>query len=681
MPDSARATPRVWRRIPGDGRPEVAEAQFPEVAEGLVDLKGEDGTVDVGLALSGGGIRASCQSLGVLKALHAKGYLSKVRYISSNSGSSWVNAPLSFLPESDPLDTFLGAVKGVATSVKQPSELTIDVLEKQASTEGSFAKAAGDAQAPTTLFSMRAWVTGLDWNDGIMKGFLAPFELFKPDAVMCPPVGTEGHRNAEAAVAKRGKGSVMPMRKGAAFPIIVAASHQRDTVMPSEGHPAVDGQPNEKGADGGVLDACIGGKKPVNCLDWHEIEFTPLYCGIPSQGTSGVKGNYWWSDSESATFGGGFIETFGFGSKKALSLPGGRKEVEHGERVDVELPALPDWKDRSTIASLSFAAGTSSSAVSVGLVSFFTSGEYTLTNWSRNVALSLNEYTGGVDMHLWSPADITSKNNRPTVLSDGGPIDNAAVLPLLRRGVKTVICHIAVTAPLDEGHMDAFSWPSLFGCATDSAGKRGGNVSAQVFPSEKFDDLLELFAKRYNKDYKDGENKKGDGEKKKGDGEHPSDLCPVVEQKLQVLRNDICGVEGGYEVRMVWCLGGLSASFKNALPEETRELLEPNWRDMLPNAFKEANIDSRFPYYPTTVQDYKPRLVQLLAENAAFNLMDTEVGAGDILDKIFGHAADTGTNKVRTPPVSGCGPKMGNSLKPVSTTGSSMADRLVPMVV
>ena len=56
---------RVWT---------VPRAIFPEQQE-MPELFSR--TEDVGLALSGGGIRASCESFGVLQALHKLGLLSK----------------------------------------------------------------------------------------------------------------------------------------------------------------------------------------------------------------------------------------------------------------------------------------------------------------------------------------------------------------------------------------------------------------------------------------------------------------------------------------------------------------------------------------------------------------------------------------------------------------------------
>ena len=59
-------SPRIWT---------IPRAQFPEENE-MPELFKR--TQDVGLALSGGGIRASCESFGVLQALHSLGLLKEV---------------------------------------------------------------------------------------------------------------------------------------------------------------------------------------------------------------------------------------------------------------------------------------------------------------------------------------------------------------------------------------------------------------------------------------------------------------------------------------------------------------------------------------------------------------------------------------------------------------------------
>merc|ERR1739844_527863 len=92
---------------------------------------------------------------------------------------------------------------------------------------------------------------------------------------------------------------------------------------------------------------------------------------------------------------------------------------------------------------------------------------------------------GGATLRLWSPADIRSNANGMTALVDGGAVDNIALLPLLRRKVKNIICHVAAVAPAsDPNYVGHVWWPSCFGCATIAPKKVGVenlNERTQVF--------------------------------------------------------------------------------------------------------------------------------------------------------------------------------------------------------
>jgi hypothetical protein len=73
---------KAWR-VPN------ADDEYPEVAGDSVDwhLKNKP---SFGIALSGGGMRAASNALGWLQAFHDKGALAKARYVTVNSGASWV---------------------------------------------------------------------------------------------------------------------------------------------------------------------------------------------------------------------------------------------------------------------------------------------------------------------------------------------------------------------------------------------------------------------------------------------------------------------------------------------------------------------------------------------------------------------------------------------------------------
>ena len=97
---------------------------------------------DVGISLSGGGVRAAVVAVGWLQVLHELKVLHKVKYVSSISGGSWTSAPMSNC-DSD-MDTFLG-------KVISPEQCTVKALNDFGSRPKSHAKALADAEFSITL--------------------------------------------------------------------------------------------------------------------------------------------------------------------------------------------------------------------------------------------------------------------------------------------------------------------------------------------------------------------------------------------------------------------------------------------------------------------------------------------------------------------------------------------------
>jgi hypothetical protein len=102
--------------------------QYPEVAStGNHSIPALQQRPNVGIAISGGGLRAATLGLGYLRALHQLNITA--RYLSGNSGSVWLTMPYSF-QQKVPIETFLG-------TTLQPEQLTLKQLQQQPP-EGSF---------------------------------------------------------------------------------------------------------------------------------------------------------------------------------------------------------------------------------------------------------------------------------------------------------------------------------------------------------------------------------------------------------------------------------------------------------------------------------------------------------------------------------------------------------------
>eukprot|EP00450_Noctiluca_scintillans_P009407 CAMPEP_0194505744 /NCGR_PEP_ID=MMETSP0253-20130528/33000_1 /TAXON_ID=2966 /ORGANISM="Noctiluca scintillans" /LENGTH=628 /DNA_ID=CAMNT_0039348353 /DNA_START=30 /DNA_END=1916 /DNA_ORIENTATION=+ len=283
---------------------------FPEVSE-LPELMHR--TADIGLALSGGGIRASCESFGVLQVLYHMGLLSKIRYISSNSGSSWLNAAFCYLPKDYELHRFFGGAR------LGPDACTLENLENLES--GSFLKVSADAHPTLTEIEdlikddlhLYKRPTMWSYNEAVTCAYLNTFGLYSNSSVMSTPEGTRGHARAKEALSKDPGATVLPMRGDGPFPILNS----------SEMHVASDSGGN-----------------------WYPLEFTPLYCGLAMK-----------HDTENGTIGGGVVESYGYGSR-GVSVPRGITSIDEDSDIHVQ----PVWW-----CPLSFAAGTSSGAPYVSI--------------------------------------------------------------------------------------------------------------------------------------------------------------------------------------------------------------------------------------------------------------------------------------------------------------------------
>jgi hypothetical protein len=552
--DGVLVNARVWR-VPS-GKEDHQFQQYPEFFEDGLGLF--ERTSDVGLALAGGGIRASCESLGLLQALELRGLLQHVRYVSSISGSSWLNAPFTFLPENGhSLKDFLSPSPCAQKDLKH---LTLKALRQVP--DGSFVKACAEA---SVLFNhgrcgpfwgdclcddaMCLQVPQLRaWSKATATAYLGPFGLLDAGSVMSPPIATNAFERAHNAV-RDTKAKVLPMRGDAPYPIIIA-----------------------------------------NCQIGHELfplEFTPLYSGIPVD-----------AESSGSKVGGGVIESFGIGSPAPGSLAGGGRAVKNGEEVEI----TPD-----KFVSLSFAAGASGGAVTQILE-------------KSNAPLLLEDAVGASQLPVWSPADIHSSANGPAIVGDGGSGGDVAILGLLRRGVKRIILQLTTQTPIPEVDLNdkvayaeakakyfkAESYlPYLFGLDA-----RGADDShKQVFEKHLLDDLFSAAVGiKYSLKASVQEPVIVHMTNMRVQGNKSYNVPAVVHGR-------------SYEVDVLWCFPDMSSNFRANLPPCTQAKLNvPKCCRPCPQITGSV-INAGFPYEPTIAGNFDTALVRLLAENSAYNLL------------------------------------------------------------
>lgn len=69
---------------------------YPELSSSEYGIPSLQAKPDFGIAVSGGGYRATTLALGWVRALYWLGAVAKSRYLSSNSGGSWFNGAFSY---------------------------------------------------------------------------------------------------------------------------------------------------------------------------------------------------------------------------------------------------------------------------------------------------------------------------------------------------------------------------------------------------------------------------------------------------------------------------------------------------------------------------------------------------------------------------------------------------------
>ena len=121
-----------------------------------------------GIALSGGGMRASTLGLGILRGLHHLDLYAKARYVSSNSGGSWVNGP------SKMWDLVKSNVEDYVGKYIPPEECTLNNL--RSTTDSGVAKVLKDANVVPDFLSNISAFSSSPWCEMIYNNFLKSYD-------------------------------------------------------------------------------------------------------------------------------------------------------------------------------------------------------------------------------------------------------------------------------------------------------------------------------------------------------------------------------------------------------------------------------------------------------------------------------------------------------------------------
>ena len=351
---------------------------------------------DFGIALSGGGLRAACLSLGWLRALHQLGLLQKAKYMSSNSGGGWVHVPLSYNPKKGPHDTetFLGPYL-------PPEKCTVKAVEDSVS-EGHGSLLANSDFVPSLIkelfeekFIPSAFHHSREvdfWSQTVGKAYLAKH-------------GFDVHGSSLPALEGDHAERIRELTKGLVDNIY--------TARPLESHPYPI-------VNGSVL---VGSER--GCVP---VEFTPLYYGIV---------HYYEDDHRG--IGGCLIEPHGFTAKPetaqfkdqvatAAVMPA---KQNHCMNIKVFEPPFPLTLHEMTGISSSFLAQTKGDKLD--------DAQYEKAHYPIFPTFT---YKCPEDV----PFDrVTSREK----FVDGGSCDNTGVIALLRRKCTFIVSCVAMNNPMN----------------------------------------------------------------------------------------------------------------------------------------------------------------------------------------------------------------------------------------
>lgn len=358
---------------------EDAAAFPPELEDPEVAVPWLAARPSFGIAFSGGGTRSATATLGQLRALADLGWLRRARYLTANSGGTWATVPYTYLPATIDEAAFLGGYV-------PPDAINDSVLGS-----GEDPRALGTAiHNAGTIDEAFAVGRGDEAFSHIVGSiFLDPFGLHDNERFFT------FHR---AALDKALAGN--PVLRESDF-----------YTVEREDRPYLI-----------LVGTMLAEQIPKSQEDYFPVEMTPLYTGIRERFE-------FEKDGEQVVVGGGYVESFGYDSYEPDQRgDDGRYETRlQGKLFAGDNP----FSDRYRF-TLSDAIGVSSAAPLATL-----SGKRfpnlvfpELRHWAID-----RETIGGADSGVRREADEFQHG-------DGGDIDNLALMPLLVRGVESILVFV-----------------------------------------------------------------------------------------------------------------------------------------------------------------------------------------------------------------------------------------------
>ncbi|GIL60744.1 hypothetical protein Vafri_15276 [Volvox africanus] len=313
-------------------------------------------------------------------------------------------------------------------------------------------------------------------------------------------------------------------------------------------------------------------------VKWLPLEWTPLYSGCPARGSESTP-----------NLGAGWVEALGLNADLV-----GKPEAVDGCPGAVRVRVRP--------------AGPASLGEAIGISSAFNAYQLALSKTKAGKAA--HRALGFNTAQFLNFQDWTSSN---VELVDGTALDYYAIYPTLRRKIPSIIvCSASRTECNDPKFaMYMMELAGLFGCWPGDPKQADiipeeYNKIQQVFPAEGFSELCQALQDSAQ-----------------------AGLAPVHVNEYEVIENAALGVPGGWRVRVMWVINDRQSAWEAALPEDTRDQLERDRSGLIAKVEEALNpLDAdtlrEFPHVSTFAMNYKPQLVNLMANHAAHMLMSSK---------------------------------------------------------
>lgn len=631
--------------------------EFPELSSGNYGIPHIQAKPNFGVAIGGGGYRAATLASGWIRGLHNIPHpddseatiLSRTKYLSTISGSSWFNGPFSYmnpkkqtgtLPSGamrEDADSFLGpyyppeklVVLAKGATAKKDDELNVvdppckscfDFNIASQNTTDRFLRDFIKANDPLSASKLLEGLRFLDnvkspedddkvlpWTDAIRTSFLQPYGLHSMDSTVSAE-HTTGH------IADQVQKLIDD------DPVFLAC------VDPDRPYPIIIGAAfNAPGSDGHVF---------------YPYEFTPLYVGTPAT----------FGDAEPA-LGGGYVQPLGLNAVPQGPLEDSETNTDASGEVNVKVKHLVPLSQMVAISSSFFASGT---ATSGDLAQQKLASTEELVNWGlfnsdpkdADPAAAKAILAAGITPEKGSAGPARNPASaaagapmaKQMGFADGGSVDNNGVMPLLRRKVEHIVICVAADQPADQDWetyaKECCDAASYFGVAKATFVPRIAavqwNDNAHVFGKDQMEGER-LFRELYQ--HMHAQLRKGG--------------APYYRGQYTVRDNDFHNVEGGWEVDVLWVFNQQARNWENSLPKATRTKLETergglvNANSVVPRetttqslgGWGHINTLHRFPYFTTYALDYNPAATNMLSQLASWVMMEARGELQDMMMK------------------------------------------------